>query len=741
MAMRRILALGFWLASAPAWAAGQNDPCAASSSTSDVQFDLALKDHGSIFRQGEIVPLTLSFSSSVKGRYTAMIATYDRSGRLSEERYCVAPDAPDPLESYFKTRGTIGGGLRGMKVLDETPLTAEAELNEWRSLPPGHYRLYAVSRRVSRPRDPQEDTASPNVTETLRSNAVEIEVTAADPAWQAEQLQTAIQTLTGTPAPEEGRHAARVLRFLNTEDSAREMAKLFWGLNQQQPLGWEFMFGLYGSPYRQTVIDAMRSELGAPGHAITSEFLDTLANLQVNAEPQWQNPPTPNAQNLQEMQAFWSGRRRHEQESMKSAIAAVLENLPRKTDRARALTLDGLLKASDGNPGMAEAVRPALIAAWWDLPAETQAELIQYRWPGVAGGDMLPILRKMISGPPPVRNVALRRLYELDPEGGREAIRSSLENGSAGLSLETVKLLPAGDLARAARRAAERISAGTAIQLDYELVDRYAGKSVLPAVRAAFEIHAGSWACAPQSAMLRYFLRVAPEYGTQQAGAAMTKRDRTGCYRTLLEDLGDELPQAQKVAAGALDDSDWEVAQTAAVALDRWGSKDAEAVLWDRLKRFHADWEGRQDELRFAPDGKSAGSHGLAIEQALMTAIATGTNWICPPEKLRRLSTLVWTRTHQQQIEGWTQQWNQAPAVVYPSWIPDYDASFSLLQYESLTVEQLIAKVAQLPPATEVEWKFWPGQQATLEVQDAVYERVRAAAAENGIVIHRSKAP
>jgi HEAT repeat protein len=745
--MRRFLALGFLLAGASAWAAGKNDPCAEASSTSDVQFELALKDHGSIFRQGEIVALTLSFSSTVKGRYTAMMATYDRSGRLPEEKYCVNPEAPDPLESYFKTRGTMGGGLVSIRSLDETPLTAEAELNEWRSLPLGHYRVYAVSHRVSRPRNANEDTTSANVTETLRSNAIEIEVTAADPAWQAEQLRTAIQTLAGNASQEEARHAARVLRFLNTQDSAREMAKLFWGLNQRQPLGWEYMFGLYGSPYRQIAIDAMRGELAVPDHTITSEFLDTLTNLQVNAEPQWENPPAPNEQNAQEMQAFWLGRRAREQELMKAAITAVLESLPRKTDRARALTLDGLLKATDGNAVLSETVRPALIAAWADLPAETQAELIQYRWPAVAGKDMLPILRKIVAGPPPpagtqaamLRMAALRRLYELDLAAGREAIRNDFENDQAQLLLDVVKLLPADYLARAARRAAERIGMGGARELDFELVDHYADESVLPTVRTAFEKMVGSWTCGPQSAMLRYFLRVSPEYGAQQTAAALAKRNVTGCYRTLFEDLGDRLPHAQKVAIEALDDPDPEVARATVTALGRWGSKDAEAVLWDKLKRFHKEWEGRADELRWAPDGKSAGPQGMAMEQALVTAIAAGTNWICPPEKLARLSALVWIKAHQQQIESWVRQWDQAPAVIYPNWIPDHDAAFSVLQYNSLTLEQLVAKVVQLPQGMEVEWQFLPAQQASLEMQDALYEQVRRAAAANGIVVGRGR--
>jgi hypothetical protein len=718
--------------------AAEKDPCAAVATTQDVRFEIALKDHGAIFRAGEIVPLSLSFSSTKEGRYTAMVATYDRSGRLHEEHYCVEPESPDPLGTYYKTRGTIGGGLRGMQPLYETPFLADAELNEWRNLQAGHYHVYAISYRVSRPRDPQEDTESPNVGETLRSNSIEFDVTGADPAWQSGQLRAAVATLDGRPSQEEARHAARALRFLNTEDAAREMAKRFWGLNQQQPVGWEFMFGLYGSPYPQAAIDAMRAELAAPDHAITSEFLDALANLQVNADARWRNPPISNPANVDEMKAFWEGRHEREQEFLKAAMTTVLESLSRKTGSARALTLNGLLVAGEGNHALAQGLRPALIAAWADLPAETQEELIQYRWRAVAGPEMLPILRKIVAEPPPpartqqamTRDAALKHLYELDPAAGKEAIFSDLRSTNAQPGMDVVRLLPKEELAAEARQAGERIANGGERELDFELLDRYGEASALPGVKAAFEKKLGQWACAPQSALLRYFLRVSPEYGAAQVAASMAARKNTGCYRSLLHDLEDQLPKVQQVAAGALGDPDLEVAQSAILALGRWGSKDAEALLWEHLKQLH-----------LPPDDKSAGSRGAALEQTLVMAIGQGTNWLAPPEKLSLLKDLVWTRTQAQQIEGWIQQWKLGAAAVDPNWFPEDRPTFSVLQYSGLTEDQLRTKLAQLPHDLDLQWRFWNSGGPTIEKQEAVFERVRADAASHGIVISQAKNP
>jgi hypothetical protein len=282
--MRIIIALVLLVLATVGWAA-EPDPCAAASTVSDVQFTLALKDHAPVFQEGEIIPLALSFSSSVKGRYSAHVRTYDRSGRLGIDHYCVEPHAPDPLEAYFKVGMFMGGGLGGIHVLDATPLTADAELNEWRSLRAGHYRVDAVTSRIWRQPDPNDPNPNDRPSTIVRSNTIEFDVKAADPEWQTEQLRSAVQTLAASPTPDEAKHAGRRLRFLNSRESTRQLAKLYCGLIPQPSNGFDLMAGLFGSPYRQLAIDVMHAELAAPDHPITSEFLHTLVNLQITGDP------------------------------------------------------------------------------------------------------------------------------------------------------------------------------------------------------------------------------------------------------------------------------------------------------------------------------------------------------------------------------------------------------------------------------------------------------------------------
>ncbi|MGO9130659.1 MAG: hypothetical protein ACLQIS_13125 [Bryobacteraceae bacterium] len=657
------------------------------------------------------------------------------------------PAAPDPLETYFNAGAFLGGGLGSTRELDATPFIVEAELNEWRSLAPGHYRVYAISHRVWRPPDPSEETPYGRVSEVLRSNAVELQVNSPDPGWQDEQFRSAMQTLAGAPSPEDARRAARVLRFLNTPDSTRQLARLFWGVNQPQPFGWDLMLGLYGSPYRKLAIDSMHDQIAVPDHAITAEFLHTLVDLQVSADPA-SDPP------LGAERQLWEGRQAHTQALMKLEIQKVVAALPGRTGRTRALTLYGLLMSGGSDQTIAQTIRPALIAAWTDLPREAQQELIEFRWPLIAGPEMLPILRQVVAEPPPTarawaamtRNAALKHIQELDPTEGRTLILRDALDRNAEPGLKLIQLLPTEDIAAVLRPAVERIGHDDARELDYELLDRYADGNVLKVVQAVFEEHLGTWACAPQSAMLRYFLRVDPAYGARQVSASLNARKDTGCYRQLLQSLGTELPQVQQRAIQALDDSDPELVQDAVVALGRWGLADAEAALWARLRRFHQDWAGREGQLRAVPfDRRSPGSQAAALEEALVSSIAQGNGWICPPDKLARLEGLVSTKGQGQQIEGWIRQWEQASALIMPAWFPEDAPTFSVLQYNSLTEEQLCLKLGQFPRGTQLMLQFWqPGQispPVSMALQEALYEHMRTVAEKNGVTLGKANHP
>lgn len=135
--------------------------------------------------------------------------SYDRSGRLDEEKFHVTPQGRDPLRLYYDGSATFGGGFRGVVTLTNEPHVLHVDLNEWVALDhPGHYTLYVTTGRVF---TQQEENRNAPI--ELRSNSLDFDVVAADPAWLQQSLFTAQSILDNPSSTSEEKTAAlRTLR-------------------------------------------------------------------------------------------------------------------------------------------------------------------------------------------------------------------------------------------------------------------------------------------------------------------------------------------------------------------------------------------------------------------------------------------------------------------------------------------------------------------------------------------------
>lgn len=495
--------------------------------------------------------------------------------------------------------GFFGGGLGGEQDLSEKPYVVELELNEWKSLPPGSYRLSIVSYRVGAPSDGNPYGAEASHP-ALWSNEVRFQVVKAEPEWQAEQLAAAVHTLDSSDKTgEDAEHAARVLRFLGSEASTRELARRFWSGNDQ-PFGWDLKFGLYGSPYRPTAIHAMNAGLMNPQHPVTQELVQTLATLEMQSDPDSRLPQFDEAHKeswTRARDAYFAAFNK----KMAKHMSEVASSLQSKAGQARAVSVSDLLNAVTRAQ-----LRQILLASWDSLPPRRKNELIQYRWDQIGGTELLPILRSIVAGPPnrtrdvekPDRGSALRRIYELAPGDGRELILYEIANPQGDIGIDVLGLLPERELPQIEQALIAKVRTGNAADIDFQLIERYASVRALPEVRGIYAQHRGEWACIPQTALLRYFLRVDPDYGISQMQDALGLRHATGCYKFQFTALDDYIrrPKLEQIAIAALDDPSPEVVRDAAQALSKYGSAKAEARLWSRLESFHNQWK-RQGKM------------------------------------------------------------------------------------------------------------------------------------------------
>jgi len=598
---------------------------------------------------------------------------------------------------------------------------------------------------------------------TLRSNTIEFDVIKSDADTLAGQLQEAIATYqSGTPAQQ--KESARQLRFLSTKESTDALARLFWSLNDQ-PEGRELMFGLWGSPYRTETIAAMQREINRPDHPVTHDFLQTLTRLQIVSD----NPgdPATYAGGVQKWRESYRTMEMHERELKKAAITATIAALPQKTGRARALTVLTLATENSDfvDKDTAAQMRRQLVADWGDLPETTKRDVIRDavpRWGNevspLAGPEALPIFVDFVSQPPSggsdTRDAALKRIFDLDPAKGRSLILRDLSNPKMQPSISLVKLLPSNELRPAVQQAVQRIlsndrppwETSRMRPLDYSIVELFADKSALGPLEAKFKAdndHLIKGMCAPYAVpMLRYFLRVDPKVGAREVQAQLAARKITGCYPRLLEELGPSLPAVEQLAIRDLDDPDLDVSTSAARALSRWGTAKAEPALWARLTRFHHEQPNGVDELPVANKDTSARMRAPSLEGTLADSIATGTNWICGPEKFDRLRTLT-SRQNWSWLSHWSGEWEEGqPWILTPQYRdPQKEGglSFTVLQYVGLDEDQIRVKLSQLPRGSKLYFQTYTAEQmsqpVSVEKQQAVLQELRKYAAQFGVTI------
>jgi hypothetical protein len=261
---------------------------------SDVTLRLTFADGKTIYREGEIIPLSLAFTSASKGKYTVDSRTYDRSGRLDLETFCVAPDnGRDPLVDYFGSgiwSGFVGGGLSsGFLPLSLKPFVVKEELNEWKVLPPGSYTLRVASDRIYATGSSSSGLGARPL--FVVSNSVTFQVVAATAEWQAGQLAQILAMLDPKvplkpPGFEQVNSAVRVLRFLGSEATTRELVRQL-----RLTDSWDCQAGLIGSAHRAIAIEELRAAIQDSQHPATARMVRTLAVLEIQSNPKFKLPP------------------------------------------------------------------------------------------------------------------------------------------------------------------------------------------------------------------------------------------------------------------------------------------------------------------------------------------------------------------------------------------------------------------------------------------------------------------
>jgi hypothetical protein len=677
----------------------------------NVTFQLSIASDRTEFYLGETIPLHLAFSSTVKNHYQINMAQYDRSGRMSSEQFNLSPadGAVDPLAGHLSG---VGGGISSFDFLTPTPWSTTLNLNEWvRFTQPGDYRLSITSTRVS----VKDSSGSMGLSSlAVRSNEIRFKIIPATKEWQKQVLASAVAVLNQPPPPKPEerekdakarRQALESLRFLGTPDAMAELARRFRG-EDNGGLDYVCMLGLISSPDPVVARRALEHELVEPDHPISDNFFYALQTLTAG-------PGMPNQD--------WKKGERQVLEDLVSA-------LPAKRGEALTVSLTTAVNKAWNGVELPEQTTNALVkqmvALFDQLPPDSQALLLTYRWDKIAGPNMLPILRRVAENYqefPQMREMntyrsldlsasALQHWYELDPAGARPAFIREMTRPRPRFGARVLGILPDKTLPEVDFPLAEHLAANSdfdGLSNIVSLIARYSTDAILPQVTAKLDPELGKWACAIQDPLLAYMLRVNPVLARPRIEEAVAARGKefSACNHGLFQSIAEIHydPALEEIGIHSLDDPDPQVAMTAATMLGKYGSPAAESALRERFAAWSAAWTGREAELDLT-FAESSGdlAYQLGLGENLVQAIATAKSWLTDEGSLRRLSELTRVKRVRDRLNTCLAAWDNGPPIIsFHNNPAPSGLEARVAQYEFHSVDEVESKLRQFPSGTK----------------------------------------
>jgi hypothetical protein len=251
--------------------------------------------------------------------------------------------------------------------------------------------------------------------------------------------------------------------------------------------------------------------------------------------------------------------------------------------------------------GQDSATRAALIAHQSDLNAD-QAETVLADDNITDKQAFLPLIRREAAAPNYSPN-ALALLSEFSPTEARPLIIADVQEQHPHFRRHEYDIYayprcylhlpdkPIPELTLYFHRELQKANQDSLDDLDalVELIDRYGTPDLLPEVLQFYRPYAGEWACRIETSCLRFWIRCDRQAGLAAFDASRRSR-KTGCYRSLLEDVSEGRWDADmnRRALGDLRSDDPEIVATTLHFLSHHGNADdGEAIADAYLALVH----------------------------------------------------------------------------------------------------------------------------------------------------------
>lgn len=711
-----------WQVAAPSW--GElyaKNPAA-------VRFELRLPRTG-MFRQGELIRLDATLPQNHYRIGTALPSPppesrWDFAGFLLDPpaKDCGTPDRPCAGGSGMMPNGRMVHDDPGIVLNEYVPV-----------LPRGRYRVAGLLRKLVMQSHEQGSVsytwAMPP--QYVVSNAVEVQIEAADPAWVSEQLRRDVSTLrdSSEQSPEAykaKRAAADRLRLLDVPDSWRASLDLL--PIEEGPL----LSGLARTGEPAKVCALLQERIPALEQSVSLHYFQTISQTCARAHlpdppmpkggarpmavarisavppPQWAVP----ADRDPEMEGYFAKRQAYDAELMAKASAALAGSLGQKQAEPKLTAFGTLLTVlqqrqasspSETAPSWTPVLIREFVRAYPSMEVSRRTHLLSMFATTAPADAVAPLLELTLEewkpgDPFETVHTAIRAFESVDAAGARERMLAELSKPKTWLDVHLLELLPTDAVPPMDDKLIEALAAaqkegGWNPQLRMAALAKYGSAEALPRVKAIFESQTD--ACQPE--LLAYFVRVDPEYADsilrrQPVNLHTPPHRCTMQYFERTPPLAMSKPLEKFIAAHLMHGVVF-VKMMAARSLGRYGSPAAQEPLWETYRYFHNYWKGKQDTLE-------QNGEGVVLEVELRNALARGGNWLMGESELRTIESLCISNQCRQETQGDLRVWQSMPLQVMI-----YDGPMGLqgsvghyIGLQGLPVMR--AKLAQFPRGT-----------------------------------------
>lgn len=697
------------------------------------------------FHIGERIPLKLTFSSPNDTDYRTPRLVRGRGDEFDCNRFEVASPATgwsDPLEMYFKQDFIrTGHGWSWPPLLKSKPLEAVLDLNEWiRFDQPGDYTVKIISSCVRKSHGPYGFSLS---------KTINFHIIPATPEWQNEKFKSIQPNLDlldqPYPQPQPGEssqsqaerrgelfESARAdLKYLATPAAINEMTYRL--RDEKYNFADQCSVGLEGLPptMRETAIASMSKRIDEPDFPITQWFFSTLSFLHVT--------PGSDKESI-----------RKQREAINPVIwSTIFSAVTKKEPVARAQTVQTLLRygRNISTPKVKQQMASLLKLSFLDLDSRNQTDDLRNEWDRLRSPEFLPILQTLARLPvendsdlevwvydrQELKGLALKRWYELDPEGAHREIVAQIGSATPSLAAQSIAFLPEEQFPQF-----EPLWAQALLDTTGQLRERALGSLLVRFGTGAAtkqmmaKADAKDDLCDGHTVALAYLARFSPD----EAKSRLTREFSGKCAHDRLEFIS-KLTHASVLndqAVENLNSQNPETVRDALQYLTSYGRKEDEGSLWKRYVEWTAAYEGKENLLDRRGNDWYKTFDNSVMGDELGEALIKNQGWFADPDFITHVLKKCVGEEMCKRLKGDSDR----AVAPYQLDLPDLtisngvvDEFIHVAQYGTSSLKLFEAKISQFPPGSKFVLERWYHPQNSDERK--LEEQVRTILEKHGM--------